>query len=539
MIIARANHLKRTIDSSAPHHSLKGAAMRTSVPVWACMLLLAAMLLTGCASVPKDYPRTPSRAFPDYTSTAIGAYFEKAAASHPGQSGFGILPDGSRAFIARIAMTELAEKTLDLQYFIWDADTTGRILAERLVRAADRGVRVRILVDDLNLQGRDAVVAALDAHPNIEIRLFNPFVQRSAQLLDFIADFDRVNHRMHNKLFVMDNAVAIVGGRNIGNHYFEVHQQVNFRDLDVVAGGPVVREASRVFDHFWNSDWAVPIRAMVDRPATEADLRAAVQTSRERIAKEPYPYPLDQDVATIKSKLTAIFDTLIWAPGHMVFDDPNEIKKYGRTITMTEAFHRRIGRLNSELLIEVPYFVARERGLEAVKRLHDRGVRIRVLTNSLASNDVLAAHAGHAEHRKELIAAGVELYELRSKPAVKKRTFYLSGSARSTLHNKVMVFDRQDVFIGSLNLDPRSGDINTEAGLYIESPELAAQVIAYMDKGVRPENSYRVLLDADGDLYWITETNGKTERYDHDPNSTAWQRAKVRFIRMLPVMNQL
>jgi putative cardiolipin synthase len=428
---------------------------------------------------------------------------------------------------------------LDLQYFIWDADTTGRILAERLVRAADRGVRVRILVDDLNLEGRDAVVAALDGHPNIEIRLFNPFARRSAHVLDFIADFDRVNHRMHNKLFVMDNAVAIVGGRNIGNHYFEVHQQVNFRDLDVVAGGPVVRETSGVFDHFWNSPWAVPIRAMVDRPATEADLQAVVQTSHEQIAREPYPYPLDQDVAGLKSELTAIFDALVWAPGHMIFDDPDEIKKYGRTTTMTEGFHRRIERLNSELLIEVPYLVVRERGLAAVKRLREQGVRIRVLTNSLASNDVLAAHAGHAEHRDELIAAGVELYELRSDPAVKKGIFYLSGSGRSTLRCKAYVFDRKDVFIGSLNLDPRSGDINTEAGLYIESPELAAQVIAYMDEGVRPENSYRVLLDADGDLYWVTETDGKTERHDHDPNSTAWQRATVRFIRLLPVMNQL
>jgi putative cardiolipin synthase len=162
-----------------------------------------------------------------------------------------------------------------------------------------------------------------------------------------------------------------------------------------------------------------------------------------------------------------------------------------------------------------------------------------VLTNSLASNDVLAAHAGHAEHRKELIAAGAELHELRSAPAIKKRIFYLTGSPHSSLHNKVMVFDRKDVFIGSLNLDPRSGDINTEAGLYIESPELAAELKAYMDEGVGSEFSYRVQLDSDGDLYWVTETDGKTERYDHDPNSTAWQRTKVRFIRMLPVMNQL
>ena len=503
------------------------------------VLLALAVLFTSCASVPKDYPRTPSTAIPDYASTALGAYFEKATATHPGQSGFAIIPDGRGAFTARIMLTDLAEKTLDLQYFDWHADTTGRILAERLVQAADRGVRVRILVDDLHIVGRDAVVAALDAHPNIEIRLFNPFVNRSAHLLDFIADFDRVNHRMHNKLFVMDNAVAIVGGRNIGNHYFEVHQQVHFRDLDVFAGGPVVRDASGVFDHFWNSDWAVPIQALVDQPATEIDLRRVVETGHEQIAKDPYPYPLDQDVARLESELTAISDTLVWAPGYMIFDDPDEITDFGRTTTMTAGFYQRIARLDSELLIEVPYFVVRERGLEAVKRLSDRGVRIRVLTNSLASNDVLAAHAGHAEHRKEFIAAGGELYELRAEPAIKKRILYLTGSANSALHNKVMVFDRKDVFIGSLNLDPRSGDINTEAGLYIESPELAAQVMAYMDEGVQSEYSHRVGLDADGDLYWVTETDGKPERYDHDPNSTTWQRAKVRFIRMLPVMNQL
>ena len=204
--------------------------------------------------------------------------------------------------------------------------------------------------------------------------------------------------------------------------------------MDVFAGGPVVREASAVFDHFWNGDWAVPIKALVDRPATEADLQAVLKTAREQTAAKPYPYPLDEDVATLKSELKTIFDRLIWAPGHMIFDDPDEIKEHGRTITMTEGFYRRIDRLESELLIEVPYFVVRERGLDAVRRLRERGVRIRVLTNSLASNDVLAAHAGHAKHRKELIAAGVELYELRSDPAVKKTTFHLTGRRRSARH---------------------------------------------------------------------------------------------------------
>ena len=299
------------------------ASTRVLTRVRALTFLSLIVVLPSCASVPKDYPRTASSTFPDYASTVIGAYLEKAAASHPDQSGFAILPDGRRAFTSRIAMTELAEKTLDLQYYIWDEDATGRVLAERLVRAADRGVRVRILVDDLTLKGhRDAVIAALDAHPNIEVRLFNPFANRSLKLLGFLTDFSRVNHRMHNKLFVMDNAVAIVGGRNIGNHYFDVHQAVNFRDMDVIAGGPVVREASGVFDHFWNGPWSVPVTALVKRPATVADLRVATDTLHERLAKEPYPYPLDEDVATLKSELGTLFDGFIWAPGRMIFDDP-------------------------------------------------------------------------------------------------------------------------------------------------------------------------------------------------------------------------
>ena len=241
--------------------------------------LLIGFLLAGCATVPKEYPRNPSTAFTGYTTTSLGRLFEEAATQHPGESGFSIIRDGRWAFTARVALTELAEKSLDLQYYIWEQDETGRILAERLVRAADRGVRVRLLVDDINLSGRDAPIAALDAHPNIEIRIFNPFANRGARLFDFAIDLGRVNHRMHNKIMVADNAVAIVGGRNIGNHYFEVATDANFRDLDIAAAGPVVRDISGVFDHFWNSDWAVPISALVDRPYTDSDLQAAVTFS--------------------------------------------------------------------------------------------------------------------------------------------------------------------------------------------------------------------------------------------------------------------
>jgi len=505
----------------------------------ACLLLLSAgSLLVGCASVPKDYPRTTSSAFPDHASTAIGDYVAKAAARHPGESGFALIRYGRPAFTDRLALSDAAEQTIDAQYYIWEPDATGRLLAERLLRAADRGVRVRLLLDDISFKGRDAVIAALDTHPNIDIRMFNPFAHRGSRGLDFVTDFKRVNHRMHNKLLVVDNALAIVGGRNIGDHYFGVHTEANFRDLDVATGGPLVREISSVFDHFFNGDWAVPISALVERPYTDQDLAAARATLRERIATDNYPYPVDQDVAEFKAALKSEIDSFVWAPGGIVWDDPAEIAAAGGTSRMLEGLHRRLGSLETDLLIESPYFVPRDRGIRRAKELKDKGVRIRVLTNSLASNDVLAAHAGYADRRKQVLESGVELYELRADAGVIKKRLAFFG-AKAALHAKVIVFDRKDIFVGSFNLDPRSADINTEAGLYVESPELAAQVVAWMDEGVQPENSYRVLLDDDGKLSWVTRDDGKQVIYHEDPESTAWQRFMAGLIGILPVEGQL
>jgi len=523
------------LSDAPPDRTRSGLGLRT---VGLC-LALTALVLAGCASVPKDYPRTTTTAYSGYASTPIGRYVEQAAARHPGESGFSIIRTGRNAFTARAVFTELAQKTLDVQYFIWEPDATGRLLAERLLRAADRGVRVRVLLDDINFNGRDAIIAALDAHPNIEIRMFNPFAHRGASwVLDYLTDFKRVNHRMHNKLLVVDNALAIVGGRNVGDHYFQVATEANYRDLDVAAGGPVVRETSAVFDHFFNGNWAVPISALVSRPFTQEDLQEARATLRERIAADHYPYPVDQDVAELKSILKKEIDKFVWAPGRIVWDDPAEIVATGGTSRLLEGLHRRLARLDTELLIESPYFVPRDRGIARAKALHDKGVRIRILTNSLASNDVMAAHAGYADRRRQVLESGAELYELRADAGVIKKRFAFFG-AKAALHAKVVVFDRKDVFIGSFNLDPRSADINTEAGLYVESPELAAQVIAWMDEGVLPENSYRVLLDRDGRLTWVTQDDGREVVYHKDPESSAWQRFTAGFIGILPVENQL
>ena len=503
-----------------------------------CALLAAAVLLiASCATVPKDYPRAESTAFQLHESTSIGKDLAELAAQHPGESGVAIIRRGRPAFTARVVLADLAEKTLDVQYFIWEPDATGRILADRLMRAADRGVRVRVLIDDVNLKDRDAGIAALDAHPNVEIRLFNPFAHRGSHLLGFLTDFDRVNHRMHNKLMVMDNALAIVGGRNMSDPYFEVDPRANFRDLDIAAAGPVVRDLSNVFDRFWNGEWSVPIAALVDRPYGEDDLRAHLQRSRELMVKGNYPHPLAQDVAALKSELSTLLRGFVWAPAHVVYDDPASIRDPSRRVMHTLLFQR-FERLQTELLIESAYFIPLDRGVAKLKELVDRGVRVRVLTNSLASNDVIAAFAGYSKRRKALVRGGIELYELRPEPGpVRKRLFGFGGKAG--LHTKAIVFDAKDVFIGSFNLDARSSAINTEAGLYVESPVLAAQVIEFMNEGVDPDISFRLELDKEGKLHWIADDEGTALRYDKDPEATFMQRFGTGLIRLLPVDTQL
>lgn len=500
--------------------------------------LITCLALAACASLPTDYAREPSEAFKDHQSTEFGARIARAATEHPDQSGFALLRYGRQAFTGRVAVTAKAEHTLDVQYYIWENDATGHILSQRLLEAADRGIRVRVLLDDINLKGRDDHIASLDAHPNVEIRLFNPFVHRSARVLDFVANLDRVNHRMHNKLIIMDNAFAIVGGRNIGNHYFQVAEDANFRDLDIIAAGPVVREISTVFDYFFNGEWSIPIAALVDTPHTAEDLAEARGALDELIASESYPHPLEQDVEQASEELNNILDTLIWAPGRIIWDDPKTIQQTGSTSRMQEALHRRIQTLEKELLIESAYFVLRDPGIETLQDLQKRGIRVRILTNSMQSNDVLAAHAGYAERRKDMVEAGAELFELRPDAAnIQQRV--ITGTSKAALHTKAIVFDRQDLFIGSYNLDPRSGDINTEAGLYVESPELAAQLIAYMDTGITPEDSYRVTLDDNGDLLWLTVEDGRELKFHKDPGSTWWQRFQSGFIEILPVEDQL
>jgi cardiolipin synthase C len=485
-------------------------------------------------------PRTESTTLEDRASTRLGQFFDPAADEHPGLSGFSLLSHGRDAFIVRLALADLAERRLDMQYYVWDGDTTGRIIVDHVMRAANRGVRVRLLVDDPFYKSSDSVKACLDAHPNVEIRLFNPLINRRWSILDFIMDFSRVNRRMHNKLMVADNAAAIVGGRNIGDIYYGVNTIANYRDLDVLAVGPVVGDLSDVFDRYWNSSSTVPIAAIVDRAHGAADLNDILVRLRQEIAAADYPYPIDQKLDQLAAQSAEFRDNLTWAHSRVIADDPETVARGKESDDVTEFIRGRIARLKEQLLVESPYFVLPAGAQATVKALHERNVRVRVLTNSLASNDMLPAHSGYAKTRRQLLENGMELYELRADTdAFRPGWSLLSARSQAALHTKAMVFDSEAVFLGSFNLDPRSAVINTEAGLYIESPELAKKLVAYMATGVVPANSYRVHLDPNGAFVWETEKDGKKVRYHDEPETGFRRRFAADLLKLLPIDAQL
>ena len=504
-------------------------------------LIWLAQVVTGRAiGARSEYPRTVSKAIEGFASTRLGQFFGPAADENPGLSGFSLLSHGREAFIARLALADLAERSLDMQYYVWDGDTTGRIVVDHVMKAANRGVRVRLLVDDPFYKASDSIKACLDAHPNVEIRLFNPLTNRRWSILDFIFDFGRVNRRMHNKLMVADNATAIVGGRNIGDIYYGVNTIANYRDLDVLAAGPVVRDLSKVFDQYWNSPSAVPITAIVDRAYGATDLEGILVRLREAITAADYPYPIDQDLDELATKSAELRDNLVWAHGQIVADDPEAIASGRESDDVIEFIRGRVATLKEELLVETPYFVLPAGAQATVKALHERNVRVRVLTNSLASNDMLPAHSGYAKTRRRLLENGMELYELRpDTEAFRPGWSLLSGRSPAALHTKAMVFDGEAVFIGSFNLDPRSAVINTEAGLYIESPLLAKKLTAYMATGVVPANSYRVLLDPNGKITWETVRGDKGMRYQNEPETGFRRRFLASLWKLLPINSQL
>ena len=515
------------------------------MPVRITCLLLGCLLLTGCATtIPRDYKRTESTAYAKPGETELGRFFQSEIAEHPGESGVILLSTGEWGFRARAGLSNQAEKSIDVQYYIWETDTAGTILAERIMRAADRGVRVRMLLDHVTTKKTDFRFARMDFHPNIEIRVFNPFANRRFRTLEFLFSLERLNHRMHNKAFIVDNAIAIVGGRNIGDNYFGVHAAANFRDLDLAMVGPVVQDVSRSFDKYWNSEYAVPVRALIDERLSDAELQQRkVWLYRWVEDVEGYPYPVDTTSDVVMARLAEVRDQFIWAPARALYDEPDKLDTDQEDVADHLIW---LGKnKDHEVMIEAAYVIPGPEGVERARVNRERGISQRLLTNSLATNDVAAAHAGYAKYRRDIIKNGVELYELRpDASSVRENWSMLAGRSKASLHTKASVVDRELVAIGSFNVDPRSIALNTEIVILVESPALAEQVLDYMEEGILPENSYRVILETDEDtgaerLVWITEIDDKEVRYYSEPEVGPWRRFGTWFMGLLPIEKHL
>ena len=514
-----------------PTRDLKGTST-TSSALLLLLLLLAA--ISGCASVRLDVPRVPSHAITDGERTALGRAFAQQAAQHPGLSGFQIMATGHAAFVARTGLADAAERTLDLQYYSVSDDLTSDLLLLRVVAAAERGVRVRILLDDISALTRRFARRASAAHAEIQVRLFNPFLSGGASSLgrlgEFVFDGSRLNRRMHNKLWVADNAAAVTGSRNLGDEYFGTHAVNNFSDVDLLAAGPIAAELSRSFDAYWNSAAAVPMEAFAERPdAVESRrVRQALHARAANCQDLPPCGWLRPDGFLTALRSASV--PLAWARARLIYDHPDQGKASAAS-GIEHGFiddHASGSRTGAELLIVTPYFIPSEDGLRHLGEMRERGVRVAVLTNSLASTDSLAAHAGYARHRPALLRKGVGLFELRPQSDVGHRRSHRWGTASpASLHAKIIVKDRALAIVGSQNQDPRSRLHNTEAWITLDSAELAEELAALFEEGADPHHAFKVERNEAGGLdklAWSTQVEGTTVRYNREPMSGLWLR---------------
>lgn len=498
---------------------------------------LVALLLTGCATLPDEAPRPPTKAVAVSADTALGK-IALAAQPDPDLSGFRLMPGGDFAFDTRIQLARRAQRTLDVQYYIWHKDITGTLLFDALRQAAERGVRVRLLLDDNNTTELDDTLALLARQPNLEIRLFNPFALRSPRALGFLTDFSRLNRRMHNKSFTADNQATIVGGRNVGDEYFGAAGDVLFADLDVLVIGPVVGAVSHDFDRYWNSLSAYPATSLIKPPKTGDAGEIAAEADRIDDTEAAEEYVRAMRTSPFVQQLIERQLPFEWAPTRLVSDDPAKVLDKARPGSGVAAnLKNLLGVPNKELDLVSPYFVPGKSGTQAFAELAKEGVNVRILTNALEATDVAAVHAGYAKWRKPLLEAGVTLYESRrlwDEGDAREKTGRF-GSSASSLHAKTFAVDDQRIFVGSFNFDPRSIALNTEMGLVIDSPVLAGKLGQAM-RGTIPQRAYQVLLNPDGSLYWIArDANGGITRYDTEPGTSVWKRMGVAILSVLPI----
>jgi putative cardiolipin synthase len=502
-------------------------------------LVVLLFCLGGCAHLPERVPVADEFALAPAIDGALAQRVAPAEARHAGQSGFRLVGTGTEAYALRAYSAQAASGSLDIQTYIWHADLTGKLLARQALLAADRGVRVRILVDDLDARAKNEGLAALDAHPRMEVRLYNPMASRSGSLRmagEFGTNFKRLNHRMHNKSWIADNRIALVGGRNLGDEYFGAHDGTNFVDLDFLMVGPVVRDASANFDRFWNSPSNYPIAQLAPAAVTDAALarlRIVLELAQAELTAGPYAQVLRED-----PEVQALLDggtRLHWATQwRFVSDDPMKARlPLSERSAVLKLLLPAMHQARSELRLISPYFVPGPLGTEQLVAVRKSGVAVDVLTNSLAANDVAAVHGGYMRSRPTLLRNDITMWELKPTGSPDSR-FSLSGSSGSSLHTKAMITDDAAVFVGSYNLDPRSTSLNTEQGVLVTHPALAAELTDIFEREIQGNRAWKVSLQDDR-LAW----SDGTQTVHEEPGATTSQRFQAWLMKVLPVQSQL
>lgn len=502
------------------------------------IIMLLATILSGCASLPEEikHPIEPVASQPTSTLSAFIAR-NRPAQSSADKSAVLLLDSGWDALAQRLALVETAQNSIDIQYYIWNSDASGRYLASRLLVAADRGVKVRVMLDDINLNERDDLLMTLDNHPHIELRIFNPIPSRHgvARVVNILSDLPRLNRRMHNKSFTVDGAMSIIGGRNIGDEYFDLSDEINFRDRDVLIAGAVVPDIQTSFTHYWNSRWSYPVNLLSDN--TSAELGALNMTPAPHYKNYP---ALPQGEASANLLLSDSMHKLSWvnaqfASDHPVPVDVNDSSKPKATAKLlTELAYQ----AKQDILLESAYLIFDDSQLAGAQRITNKGVKVTALTNSMASNDLVTNHSGYAGRRQEMLERGIQLFELKPTTALCEiSTKDASKCAPTTpygLHAKSIVFDRQIAGIGSFNFNLRSTYFNTESILVIHDQGVAERLADDIEQAMHEDNSWRLDLQK-GKVRW----HSGEQTWSSEPETGRWQRMKSWFFQLLPIEKYL
>ena len=469
----------------------------------------------------------------DTRSTVLGAAATAWLSGQPASSAVYRLDSGSDALGARVGLIDRAEQSIDIQSYLIKDDLSGNLVALHLAKAADRGVRVRLLMDDALTDEVDAGLLSLDEHDSIEVRVFNPFPRRRSRFISLLANFNILNRRMHNKSFTVDNQVTIVGGRNIADEYYQTGGETEFIDEDLLAIGSVVDEVSDGFDEYWNSPEAIPMDAF-DKMVAHSSVADSLEEGRKYVEQHrDKPFLQGVDSELIDSFVDGCLD-LVAAPARIVQDHPDKVRNIvrRRVSEMSAYLQKLVSAAEKELIVISPYFVPQKQGVDFFGTLVKKGVRVVIISNSLASTNHSSVHAVYARYRKPLLQQGVELYELRP------RFEATETETKITLHSKVATVDRHRLFVGSFNLDPRSLYLNTEMGMEVESEALAGSMATSILDSL-PDSAYKLRLSRKNKLQWLLQTAGVEEVITTEPQTSLWRRFLTKLMSLLPIEEQM